>query len=90
MISFRYVIKIIRGLEEEDKQVTVSQEKFEIKLKNYKFFNRKFASNRNRELINAGLIVSDQCLIVYLSFEVERREKFQNLYSIIVYIHNIQ
>ena len=84
MISFRYVIKIIRGLEEEDKQVTVSQEKFEIKLKNYKFFNRKFASNRNRELINAGLIVSDQCLIVYLSFEVERREKFQNLYSIIV------
>ena len=59
----------------------MSQEKLEIKLKYYKFFNRKFASNRNRKLINAGLIVY---LIEYLSFEVERREKFQNLYSIIV------
>ena len=78
-----------RELKEEEKQVTISQEEFEIKINHYKSLNREFASNRNKELTNVSLIVSDltnqnRFLMEYVAFEIERREKFQNLYGVIV------
>ena len=67
----------------------MSQEEFDTKLNHYKFLNREFASNRNKELTNVSLIVSDltnqnRFFTEYLSFEIERRGKFQNIHGVIV------
>ena len=74
---------------DEEEQVTMSVKDFETKIGHYKSLNREYAANRNKELTNASIIVADltnqnRFLMDYVLLEIERRERFQNLYGVIV------
>ena len=76
-------------MNEEEEQRFMSQVDFETKLYHYQSMNRQLATTRNKELVNANLLVAElknqnRYLVEYVLYEKTEREKLQNMFPILV------